>query len=88
VNKKIVNYGIIHLPQLTRFPKFISELYSPVSGIVVEKNDALEKAPALINSSAHVDGWLFKVKLTNKSELETLMNEGAYTEYLKSQEEH
>ena len=53
----------------------------------MEKNDALEKAPALINSSAYGDGWLFKVRLSDKSELESLMNEEAYTEYLKSQEE-
>ena len=58
-----------------------------MSGVVVEKNDALEKAPALINSSAYGDGWLFKVRLSDKSELESLMNEEAYTEYLKSQEE-
>ena len=41
--------------------KAASELYSPVSGVVVEKNEALEKAPALINSSPHDDGWIFKV---------------------------
>jgi glycine cleavage system H protein len=41
--------------------KAASEVFSPVSGIVVEKNEALEKAPALINSSPYEEGWMYKV---------------------------
>lgn len=41
--------------------KAASEIYSPVSGKILEKNEAVENAPALINSSAMEEGWLFKV---------------------------
>jgi glycine cleavage system H protein len=67
--------------------KAASELYSPVSGIVVEKNKALEKAPAVINWSAEEDGWLFKIKLSDVKELENLMSKQNYEAYLKTQEE-
>jgi glycine cleavage system H protein len=59
-----------------------------VSGIVVEKNEALEKAPSLINSSPYGDGWIFKVRLSDGRELDTLMTEESYETYLKEQEEH
>ena len=66
--------------------KAASELYSPVSGVVVEKNEALEKAPALINSSPYEEGWIFRVKVNDIRELDTLMTEEAYSTYLKEQE--
>ena len=47
--------------------KAASELFSPVSGQVVEKNDAVEAAPALINSAAMDEGWLFKVIILDLS---------------------
>ena len=67
--------------------KAASELYSPVSGVVVEKNEALEKAPALINSSPYEEGWIFRVKVTDTRELDTLMTEEAYQTFLKEQEQ-
>ena len=66
--------------------KAASELYSPVSGVVVEKNEALEKAPALINSSPYEEGWIFRVKVNDAKELDTLMTEEAYKTYLMEQE--
>jgi len=67
--------------------KAASELYSPVSGTVIEKNAKVEDMPALINSSAEDEGWLFKVKLSSPEELDNLMDKAGYEEYLKSQED-
>ena len=67
--------------------KAASELYSPVSGVVVEKNKAVENNPGMVNWSPHEEGWLFKVKLDNKKELDDLMDQEAYEKYLKTQEE-
>ena len=57
--------------------KAASDLLSPVSGLVVEVNGNLEDAPELINEDAFAN-WIIKVKLTDKSELETLMNAADY----------
>lgn len=67
--------------------KAASEVYSPVSGAVTEKNEAVENAPALINTSPMDEGWLFKVKLTKPEEVEELMNQETYDKYLKEHEE-
>ena len=57
--------------------KAASDLLSPVSGLVVEVNGNLEDAPELINEDSFAN-WIIKVKLTDKSELETLMNAADY----------
>lgn len=62
--------------------KAASDVYAPVSGEVVEVNSALEDEPALVNSDAEEDGWFFKLRLTDASELEGLMNEAAYTKFV------
>ncbi|XP_017763863.1 PREDICTED: glycine cleavage system H protein, mitochondrial [Eufriesea mexicana] len=64
--------------------KAASELYSPVSGKIIEKNDTLEKTPNIINTSCYEKGWLFKIELSNPDDLKGLMNEEAYNLYLKS----
>uniref|UniRef100_A0A8D8TAD7 Glycine cleavage system H protein n=1 Tax=Cacopsylla melanoneura TaxID=428564 RepID=A0A8D8TAD7_9HEMI len=64
--------------------KAASELYSPLSGKVVEKNTAVEETPALINTACYTDGWLFKLEISDKSEVSQLMNEEKYKEFLKS----
>lgn len=61
--------------------KAASDVYTPVSGDVVAVNEALEDAPETVNSSPERDGWFFKLTLTNKSELEGLMDAAAYAEY-------
>uniref|UniRef100_A0A1Q3FCT0 Glycine cleavage system H protein n=1 Tax=Culex tarsalis TaxID=7177 RepID=A0A1Q3FCT0_CULTA len=63
--------------------KAASEVYSPVSGTVTEKNTAVEETPGLVNSSCYEDGWLFKLRLTKSEELSKLMNEEQYAEFLK-----
>jgi len=64
--------------------KAASDVYSPVAGEVIETNSALEEEPALVNSDAEVEGWFFKLRLTDTSELEGLMNESAYAKFVKS----
>ena len=60
--------------------KAASDLNSPVSGTVVEVNEALEDAPELINQDAY-ENWIIKVELSDKGELENLMDAKAYTEF-------
>jgi len=67
--------------------KAASEVYSPVTGTVVEKNEAVESGPSLINTSSMDEGWLFKVKLAKPEEIDELMNQEAYDKYLKEHEE-
>ncbi|GJQ79605.1 hypothetical protein Trydic_g16447 [Trypoxylus dichotomus] len=55
--------------------KAASELYSPISGSVREKNTAVEETPSLINTSCYGKGWLFKVELSNNDEIKGLMTE-------------
>ncbi|XP_037810518.1 glycine cleavage system H protein, mitochondrial [Lucilia sericata] len=64
--------------------KAASEVYSPVSGEVTEKNAAVEDTPSLINTNCYDQGWLFKIKLSNTAELDKLMTEDQYNEFLKN----
>ncbi|MGE4409464.1 MAG: glycine cleavage system protein GcvH [Sphingobium sp.] len=64
--------------------KAASDVYSPVSGEVIEVNGALEGEPALVNSDAEEEGWFFKLRLSDASELETLMNVSAYEKFVAS----
>ena len=63
--------------------KAASDLNSPVSGTVVEVNEALEDTPELINQNAF-ENWIIKVELSDKSELENLMDAKAYEEFCKN----
>jgi glycine cleavage system H protein len=64
--------------------KAASDVYAPVSGEVVEGNQAVADDPALINNDPEGEGWFFKLKLDNPGELEGLMDEGAYREWIKT----
>ncbi|MEO8722886.1 MAG: glycine cleavage system protein GcvH [Sphingobium sp.] len=64
--------------------KAASDVYAPVSGEVVEVNGELEGEPALVNSDAEEEGWFFKMRLTDASELDGLMNESAYEKFVAS----
>ena len=64
--------------------KAASEVYAPVSGEVVEVNGDLEGAPGAINEDPAGKGWFLKLKLKNPSELEGLMTEEQYREYVAS----
>jgi glycine cleavage system H protein len=63
--------------------KSASELYSPVSGEVVEINNDLAKDPALVNQDPLGKAWFFKVKIANDSELSGLKDESSYNAYIK-----
>ncbi len=63
--------------------KAVSEIYLPVSGEVVEVNEALEDAPELVNNSPYEDGWIIKLKTDDLSELDNLLDKAAYLELLK-----
>ncbi len=58
--------------------KAASDIYSPVSGEVVEVNTALQGSPDLINSSPLGEGWLYRLKLSDPAELDGLLDETAY----------
>jgi glycine cleavage system H protein len=58
--------------------KAASDVYAPLSGEIVEANDALTGEPALVNSDAQGAGWFFKIRLSNPGELDGLMDEAAY----------
>ena len=63
--------------------KAASEIYAPVSGTITAVNDALAKEPVLVNQSAEDKGWFFKIKLSNKADLDGLMDEAAYAAFVK-----
>lgn len=64
--------------------KAVSELYSPVSGAVVERNEELADTPEMVNDSAYEAGWMIKVEIQDESQLDALMSAAEYEEFLKS----
>lgn len=61
--------------------KAASDIYAPLSGEVVAVNEELEDSPELVNSDPYGDGWFFRLKLTDDSELADLLNADAYSEH-------
>ena len=64
--------------------KAASDVYSPVTGEVTEGNQAVADDPSLVNSDPEGAGWFFKIKLTDASELDGLMDEGTYRDWVKT----
>jgi glycine cleavage system H protein len=64
--------------------KAVFEIFSPVSGEVVEVNFELKDAPEIVNSDPHGAGWLIKVRLKNPAEIDALMDAAAYEAYATS----
>ena len=62
--------------------KAAAEIYAPFDGEVVEVNDALEGDPGLVNTEPEGDGWFFKLKVTDASQLEDLLSAAAYQEFV------
>ncbi len=62
--------------------KAASDVYAPISGEVTEGNAALEDDPALVNSSPEEDGWFFRMTISDKAELEGLMDDKGYKSFL------
>jgi glycine cleavage system H protein len=67
--------------------KAVSDLYSPMSGEVIEVNDALVDTPEKLNQSPHEEGWLVRLKLSDKSESEKLLSADEYQAFLASESE-
>jgi glycine cleavage system H protein len=59
--------------------KTVSELYAPVSGTVEEYNSELEDSPQLMNEDPYGNGWFVKIKMSDPSEMEQLLDSGAYS---------
>lgn len=63
--------------------KAVSEVYAPVSGEVVAANDGLNSSPELVNQDPHGKGWIVRLKVAAKAEVEGLMNSVEYEKYLE-----
>ena len=63
--------------------KAASDVYTPISGEVVENNQAIVDDPGKINSDPENEAWFFKLKITNKSEMDSLMNKEEYEKFSK-----
>lgn len=64
--------------------KAVSDIYSPITGEVVEVNDELPDAPETVNTSPYEDAWMIKVKLADVSELDDLMTADKYKEFIQN----
>jgi glycine cleavage system H protein len=62
--------------------KAVSDIYSPLTGEVLESNDLLSESPEKLNADPHGDAWLIRVKLADASEIKDLMSAAEYQEYL------
>lgn len=65
--------------------KTSSDVYAPLAGDVVELNEEVAKDPAIVNGDPLGKGWLYKIKLANPNEFETLMDEAAYKSLIAAQ---
>jgi glycine cleavage system H protein len=66
--------------------KAVSDIYSPVTGEVIEINDALSTAPEKLNESPHGDGWLVKIRLSALAEIQGLLSSADYAKYVAEEE--
>jgi len=68
--------------------KAVSELFVPMSGEVIEVNEALADNPALVNTDPWGDGWMIKMKVKDASELDEMMSAEEYEEYIEKESGH
>ena len=66
--------------------KAVAELYMPIGGKVIRVNQALEDAPELLNQSPYAEGWIIEIKPEDASQLEEILNKGAYLKMLEGLE--
>jgi glycine cleavage system H protein len=64
--------------------KSVSDIYAPVSGTVVERNDALDSSPELVNSDPYGDGWMFAIRVDGAADSEELLDSSTYQASLGS----
>ncbi len=77
-------YGKGEVAGVVESVKAAADVYMPITGEVTEVNESLRADPSLANSDPLGEGWFFKVRLADKSELEGLMDETAYDTFAKS----
>ena len=65
--------------------KAVSEIYMPVTGSVLEVNEALNDSPELVNEAPYGDGWMIVVSLENPSQVDALLNAAEYEDYIKEE---
>jgi len=82
VGKQVVQNGDAAVVESV---KAASEVYAPLTGKIVEVNAALEEDPELVNQSPTGDGWFMKIRLSDASQLEGMMDEAAYNDFTASQ---
>ncbi|AJD53612.1 glycine cleavage system H protein [Thalassospira sp. MBR-102] len=63
--------------------KAASDVYAPLDGVVVEANEELDDNPALVNEAPESDGWFFRMELSDESQLDELMDEAAYKDFVE-----
>ncbi|MCK4906517.1 MAG: glycine cleavage system protein GcvH [Spirochaetes bacterium] len=63
--------------------KAVSELYSPLSGVILRINDSLADLPETINKDPYADGWIVELEIKNMDDLDKLMDYSAYSDYIK-----
>lgn len=82
VGKQVVQNGDAAVVESV---KAASEVYAPLTGEIVEVNTALEDDPELVNQSPTGEGWFMKIRLSDASQLEGMMDEAAYNDFTASQ---
>ena len=82
VGKQVVQNGDAAVVESV---KAASEVYAPLAGEVVEVNTALEEDPELVNQSPTGEGWFIKIRLSDASQLDGMMDEAAYNDFTASQ---
>ena len=68
--------------------KAVSDLYSPVTGRVIQVNDSLEEQPELVNEDPYGEGWMIQVKLNDPAELDGLLSAEEYAAYVAEESAH
>jgi glycine cleavage system H protein len=64
--------------------KAVSDVFAPLSGEIVEVNEALEESPEKVNEDPYGEGWMVKVRLSDPGEVDDLLDAGAYRDLLQS----
>ncbi len=62
--------------------KTVSDLFSPLSGEIIEFNESLESEPEIVNKDPYGDGWMIKIKISNPDEIDSLLDDQAYKEII------
>jgi glycine cleavage system H protein len=82
VGRKVVQHATVAVVESV---KSVSDVFSPVSGEVIDVNSILENTPELINQDAFGEGWIVKMRLSDTGELKMLLNAADYEEMLKEE---